>query len=63
MQGRSMMGKTAASMMDLFPISTEEVAVRDEMVGLSEYNSENVRYKTLFINFLSKFLDQVERMI
>ena len=42
---KSMVGKTAASMMDLFPISTKEVAVRDEMVGLSEYNSENVRYK------------------
>ena len=46
MQGRSMMGKTVtASMMDLFPISTEEVAVREKMVGLSEYNSEYVRYK------------------
>ena len=42
---KSMVGKPAASMMDLFPISTEEVAVRDEMVGLSEYNSEYVRYK------------------
>ena len=42
---KSMVGKPAALMMDLFPISTEEVAVRDEMVGLSEYNSEYVRYK------------------
>jgi hypothetical protein len=40
MQGRGpMMGMPAASMMNLGPISTEEVAVPDKMVGLSEYNS------------------------
>jgi hypothetical protein len=38
MQGRRpMMGEPAASMINLGPVSTEEVSVPDKIVGLSEY--------------------------
>ncbi len=42
-----MMGEPAASMINLGPVSTEEVSVSDKMIGLSEYNSEYVRCKNI----------------